>query len=574
MKIRISRVSGFCMGVRIAIDNVLEAANRPRGAIFVDGPVIHNPQVISLLENKGVQALAPDTRLTAADTVIIRAHGVPPEREAQFRAAGCRVINATCPLVARIQKIIERERGQGWHIVIVGEQGHPEVIGLEGYAGTDGTIIESAADLDRIPAGRPLALVAQSTQDIDEFETIAARVRERFPSAVVHDTICRATRERQEAVKELAATCDAVIVVGGQQSGNTKRLVQIAGRSVPTFHVETAGEIDEAAVAGFAAVGIAGGASTPNWMIIAVKERLARIAERHDPVLLRPAKRLAGFLINSNLVTAAAGAGLAWAYYGVANPGRPALCTLIAFLYIFAMHTLNRFTKYGAYRFNSPLRASFFESTKAIFLTAGIAALAGAAVAAASISHRHLGILALCSLPGALYPLPLVPARLARVIPFRSLREIPGSKDIVIGLGWAFIIVLLPALGTAGTFTAAHLGAFTFIFLLVAARSVLYDILDIPGDRITGNDTIPILLGFQRTRRLLFTMLALAAVMLAAGLAFGTVGRPALVFTLTITALGLLAAACTERTAYHSTLYEGLTDLSFILTGAAALALP
>jgi 4-hydroxy-3-methylbut-2-enyl diphosphate reductase len=236
------------------------------------------------------------------------------------------------------------------------------------------------------------------------------------------------------------------------------------------------------------------------------------------------------------------------------------------------MHTLNRFLKFNSYMFNSPSKALFLKRTRLLFFTAGCLSLAGAGFAAFSLSLRHLAVLVLCSLPGLLYPLPIIPS-LRGGGRFRSLKEIPGSKDIFMALGWAFIIVLFPAFGNPDLFSEATVPAFVFLFFIVAARSVLFDILDIPGDRISGNDTIPIVMGISGTRRLLATLLGLSAAMLTAGLATGFSSPLSAVFYIPMVYLAVSALFYTERTAYYPNIYESLIDLSFIITGLAALLL-
>ena len=277
------------------------------------------------------------------------------------------------------------------------------------------------------------------------------------------------------------------------------------------------------------------------------------------------------FLINSNLVTAAAGSSLAYAYYKVTSSVKGVLPYVwLTFLYIFAMHTFNRFIKFNAYKYNSPSRARFFAKAKTVYIILGIFSLITAAVSSFLINIPHLIILILCSLPGILYALPLFPSSFKKILPYRSLREIPGSKDIFIALGWAFIIVLFPAIANPGTFSKTTIPAFIFIFLIVSIRSVLFDILDIPGDRITGNETIPILLGFRKTRKLLGVLLAVSLIMLLLGIGMRIIPIKGMIFSFPILYLGICTIGCSEKAAYYPSLYEGIIDFNFIIIGCAA----
>ena len=563
------------MGVKKAIDNVLDAANRSTekggGGIYVDGPVIHNPQVISLLEQKGIKVLEKETCLSEEDTVIIRAHGVPPEREQEFKQHGCRVINSTCPLVARIQEIIAREKAEGKTILIIGDKGHPEVIGLSGYAGGQGRIIETAQDLDGLDSLSHVAVVAQSTQDTEKFGSIVAEITERFPDAEVYDTICRATKRRQESVKELAGTCDALVVVGGKNSGNTKRLAEIASGTVPVFHVETADELDTETIGRYSTVGIAGGASTPNWIIIRVKERLEAISEQTGSFTVRLFKRIYRFTVYGHIMTACAGASLSAVFFTITGYSRMACYSTITFLYIFAMHTFNRFLSYNADRFNAPDRAFLFARSRNMFLTAGTLSLAAAAGISWAMGTPHLLAICLFSVPGIIYPLNMLPASFENIVRYRSLRDVPGSKDIAAGLGWAFIIVLFPSITAPGRLSLTAGILFVLIFFLAGIRSVLFDILDIPGDRITGNDTLPILLGFKRTRYLLGVLIVITSVILGLSAVTGLLPVRSTVLFIPAVYLAAATAGCTEKAAYYPALFGGIIELSFIVTAAAAL---
>ncbi len=573
MNIRISTVSGFCMGVKKAIDNVLEAVHAGKGRIFVDGPIIHNPQVISLLEEKGVRILDESITLNPEDTVIIRAHGVPPEREQTFKDKGCRVINSTCPLVSRIQDIIRKEKSAGKTIVIIGEKGHPEVTGLQGYAGGSAEIIESMDKIADLPQNTPLAVVAQSTQDLGKFTEIENRLRETFPEAVIYNTICRATKDRQEAVEQLALHNDAVIVVGGKNSGNTKRLVQISSRLKPTFHIETEEELSSEEIADYKNIGIAGGASTPNWMIIRTKEKISRISEQQENIAVRFLNKTIRFTVNSNILTAVSAFFLATAWYHTTDIPNRKTYIFLAILYIFAMHTLNRFLKFESYTYTSPAKALFLGKGRMFFFSAGIISLLTAFIISALINIEHLLIFIACSIPGVLYPLRIIPPFILKKKGWNSLKDIPGSKDIFVGAGWAFIIVLFPVLGNTDYFSIITIPAFIFIFLLTVTRSVLLDIMDIPGDRISGNDTLPIIIGEQQTRYLLGAVLTILTLMLAAGTVFSLIGLQSLIFLLPIAYFAITTILYSEKTTYYPVAYETVIELNFILTGILALSI-
>ncbi|MBS0014527.1 MAG: 4-hydroxy-3-methylbut-2-enyl diphosphate reductase, partial [Desulfobacterales bacterium] len=243
MKITIATTAGFCMGVRRAVELALDAANQDDGPICTYGPLIHNPQVLAILGQKQISVLEKIPE-TGRGTVIIRAHGVPPEDKHALSDAGFKVIDATCPRVIRVQSIIARHAKQGFAVIIAGDREHPEVRGLLGYAGSRGHVVNSLQEIETLPAFENAIIVAQTTQNTAFFEKVKQWAGENRPHYRVFETICDSTEKRQAEVQSLAGHVDAVVVVGGYNSGNTRRLADIAARSgKKSVHVETAEEL-------------------------------------------------------------------------------------------------------------------------------------------------------------------------------------------------------------------------------------------------------------------------------------------------------------------------------------------
>ena len=280
MEILVARRAGFCSGVRRAVETALDAAGRGGAPLVTCGPLVHNPQVTGLLASRGV-ARFDDPAAIAGARVLIRSHGLPPADEALLRAHNPDVIDATCPKVKRAQEVVREHAARGKFVLIAGERDHPEVRGLLGYAAGRGLVITSIAEVGKIPDdGAALTLVAQTTQDAAWLAQVAAAVGARFPQRplTVVDTICDATRRRQEEAVNLARRVDRMIVVGGRESGNTRRLVQVIRRAgTPCDLVEDETEIDPAPLAGIARVGVTAGASTPPETVERVVERLRGI---------------------------------------------------------------------------------------------------------------------------------------------------------------------------------------------------------------------------------------------------------------------------------------------------------
>ena len=538
MRIVIAKMSGFCMGVRRAVEMVLDAPAKQPEPICTYGPLIHNPQVLELLESKGIRVLEeiPDC---AAGTILIRAHGVPPDTKKRLKQAGFHVIDATCPRVIRVQAIIRKHARLGFAVVIVGERDHPEVIGLLGYAGSRGHVVASLAELEALPAFEQAILVAQTTQNTVFYEKVRDWAARRHPHYKVFDTICDSTEKRQEDVQGLAAGVDAVIVVGGRASGNTRRLYEIACRSgKPAFHVESEADlngIDLRPLLTARTIGISAGASTPNWVIRKVIVGLETRLFRQRSPLHRAVHTLMHTALLTNLVVAVAAGGLCYAAAQLQAVGPRLPFVLMAFLYVQSMHIFNHLTGSRADRYNDPDRAKFYERHRTALTAAALVCGAVGLLIAFSQGLLPFMVLLVMSLTGLSYNLYLIPKCFAG-LRFRRIRDIPGSKTVLIALAWAVATAALPALSQAAVLSSwTHAAVFLWTAGLVFVRTAFFDILDMQGDRLVGKETIAILLGEKKSLRLLKQLLIVliaglpltAAFGLAPGLAVALAACPA-----------------------------------------------
>lgn len=273
MQVIVAKSAGFCWGVKRAIDKALDLARSTGKTVWTDGPLIHNPQMMERVrEANVVETDNPET--LREGTLVIRAHGVPPERRKSLEKLPVPLVNATCPDVAKIQGIIRAHVRRGYHIAIYGEPDHPEVQGLLGYAEGHGRVLSNLEDARRMPVLQPLCLVSQSTQFMDRFEAMEALLRERMPDLVAINTICASTRRRQEELREIASQVDALVVVGGLRSANTLHLVELAATYRPTLHAQTEDDIVADWFKEFRRVGLTAGASTPDFVIEAVRRKI------------------------------------------------------------------------------------------------------------------------------------------------------------------------------------------------------------------------------------------------------------------------------------------------------------
>jgi (E)-4-hydroxy-3-methyl-but-2-enyl pyrophosphate reductase len=252
-----------------ALDIALKTfEEHPSKKIYTYGPLIHNPEVVELLrERAGIDILTPGLMISDS-LVVTRINGIPPHERHELEEAGNRIIDATCPRICRVQAIIRRWAREGAAIIIVGDMDHPEVRGLMGNTQGRGYVVATSQEVAALPDLQDLIVVAQTTQSGSQFDARVAEIKARFPQARIFNTICDATASRQGEVQELARKVDALVVVGGRNSGNTQRLVEISrDTGIPTYHVETERELDLGEMSRYQTVGVTAGASTPFWLI-------------------------------------------------------------------------------------------------------------------------------------------------------------------------------------------------------------------------------------------------------------------------------------------------------------------
>lgn len=274
MRVIVADQAGVCFGVKRALDLVNKEAEKG-GGLATLGPLIHNPQVVKALEEKGVRVVKSIEEV-AHGAVVMPSHGVPREVLLAAEDAGLRIVDATCPFVAVVHRKVEELARNGYTVVVVGDAGHSEVKAILSAAGKDALVISSAEEARCIDwSGNKIGIVSQTTQTPERFGEVVGIIAARAREVAAHNTICYATHDRQTAARELAPQVEAMFVVGGRNSANTNRLVDICRESgVPTYHIETANEIRPEWVNGMHVVGLTAGASTPEWIIDEVKARL------------------------------------------------------------------------------------------------------------------------------------------------------------------------------------------------------------------------------------------------------------------------------------------------------------
>ena len=278
MEVILAESAGFCYGVKRALDTVLDAAKASGEPMFTLGPLIHNPQVIKRLEEQGVKSVSTLDEIPSGSVIVMPSHGVASDVMEQAKDKGLEIIDVTCPFVAKVHHLAESLVKQGYQVIVLGDKGHTEVRGIMSRAGEAAIAVSDVDELEGRQIKKRVGIIAQTTQTIERYQRLVAEVSGLAYEVRAYNTICNATTDRQKAAIATARDVDVMIVVGGRNSANTKRLAEIcAGTGVPTHHVEVADEIDPSWLARAKKAGITAGASTPDWIIEEVVRKVREI---------------------------------------------------------------------------------------------------------------------------------------------------------------------------------------------------------------------------------------------------------------------------------------------------------
>ena len=555
--VTVAKSAGFCPGVKRAIDKVLELEAAGQKPVYTIGPLIHNKQVTDMLAAKQITSIdRPQDAAEKSGVLVIRAHGITPRFQQEVQSCGMEVVDATCPLVKHAQNIIAQYAAQGYHTVIVGDGGHAEVIGLLGYTQGKGVVVSGPEEAARLPHFDKVNVVSQTTQKESVFYETAEEIKKHADECQISNTICQPTKDRQKETIELAKSADLVIVVGGRHSANTARLALLCkGLAPAVLHVETEDELEAAPVTHAKKIFITAGASTPNWVIDRVA---ARVRELRKPNATSRLSGLAGkiwrFLVRNCFYTAFAASALT--YVCMRLEGVPADSRLLAFSWLFV---------YALTAFNRAAEAEPGQNRR--FLTA--AAILSGLFATGTALLLNGGALTLCLLflvAGFAYPF--------RHLLKLQLLSLPGTKDIVTALGWAFTCALLPAYEHGLLLRKASYLAIFYTILLVFMRSVTLGFTSANKDLIIGRESFYKAFGMKKTKW------AVTLILLALTAALATLltltWKPALVEMLLIGHLYTVFiviyyySKSSTRSVKDETLIDGQFFVLWALSGLAA----
>ncbi len=580
VSIEVGRHAGFCRGVKHAVDEAFACAREADEEILTDGELIHNPQTLELLDRHGVRVLSADDDLERARgrLVVVRAHGVTPQRLAQLKAVARDVRNLTCRDVGRVQATIRRHRGS---VVIFGKPDHPEVRGLLGFA-RDGHTVRSVEEVAGLPQLEDVLLVSQTTMNREAFTRVAEAVRARYPGAHVADTICDATELRQNEVREMARRNDCVLVIGGSSSSNTRRLHEIASELTAAHLVSDVEEVRRLPLAGCRSIGITAGASTPDWQIQEVVEEVRRATRG-------PATRaLVGLLslaLHGKLVIALGAFLLSLAVAD--NLGLPfsVEVAVLGALYYVSMSLLNAWANRRALRLDNPGRHR--QLTRWRWVLGGVFVLSSLTLLAIAF---HLGrgilILTLFSLAlGVVYNLAHLPlADPTRRLLLLRQSELLALKSVVIAFAVSVLLNGLPVVHhfpralhdpSSAAAVLGRLGfsfSLVYVFLLIFTRQSLFEIKTAQSDRIAGVSSLLDVMSGSALRGLLFALPAALLVAMLAGVVSGDCPPDKTRYLVAVGYDALVVALSRNRTLLASPFaFELLVESNLYVAGLIAL---
>jgi len=570
VKVIVARTAGFCWGVRRAMDAVLEASARGGDSVQTLGPLIHNPQALELIEQRGV-SVAKSLETIQDGTVVIRAHGIPIQdlRTLKERAKSgkLKIINATCPEVAKVHSRIKKFSPKGYFTVILGIRGHAESTAHQSFA-EHGSAIVSNMDEARALTDEQLKkvlVVAQTTFTGKDFKEITEYLQTRAKDIIAENTICEDTFTRQNEAKELASSVDYVVVVGGKNSSNTKHLAELAQHyGKPVQFVETASEMDLAAFTGHGTIGVLAGASTPTWLVdevVAVLEQLGKGPSRLTRYLRAaygtPLLLAVGAAFMTSGIHHLLGLPSEWRYAAVVGA------------YVMAMFMLNPFLDPLGLGARGPARKRFLEHNLKLLVATGALCLIAALGVSATLGLGSLLMVLLASVLGLTYKRGLTLGRVRL-----TLKAIPASKDILVAVALALLAVAVPLWHFGREWDARAWSGVLLAVAVVFARTTINDLREMQNDQILGKETMPILIGRRATKIVLVSMLALAMLGALWLTPFSTFRHPRLAVALLVACASypLVHLWCFhERFSTGTRRMQPSVDLAFYLVGLLVL---
>ena len=508
MKVIVAKTAGFCWGVKRAMDAVLEASTHSNQNVQTLGPLIHNPQALALIENRGVSVVT-EPESVQNGTVVIRAHGIPIQslrglKERQNRGE-INIVNATCPEVAKVHNKIKKWSPKGYFTIILGAKGHPESIAHRSFAESGSIIISTIEEAKQLTSKElsKCLIVAQTTYTVKDFHNVSSYIESRATDCIIENTICEDTWMRQDEAESLSKRVDYVIVVGGKESSNTKHLAELAHRfGKPVQYVETAQEIDQTKFTGSETVGILAGASTPTWLVDEVVDSLEETSSlffKWKKVLIRAF--WTPLVLSTSVIVSS---------FGVSDilgfSDRVPIAFTIGF-FVFSMYLSAPYLEPLGLGVKGPAQAKFLNQYRYMILNISMMSALMSMLCSRQVGSDYFLLTFGAIILGLFYRIGLFPAQKSNQF---SLRSIPGSKEILVPLSIAFLMVLGPSLIYKPKLTNLDHLIFLTILIIGVSRTFIYDLRDMQKDQVLGKETLPIALGKKRSLSLILFFLVVS----------------------------------------------------------------
>ncbi len=514
MSVITAHTAGFCWGVRRAVDMVLAELKKGDSPFAVYGELVHNPQVLRALEERGVSICMTPENMNLG-TLFLRTHGTTLARRKQLKLLPLRIRDLTCPRVGKAIAIARKKKSEGYDVIILGDPSHQEVRSILSYGGERARVISGPDEISGLSGiSRPF-LLSQTTQNTETFEKTKIALRKKYPDLEYAFTICNSTSLRQDELRKMCDVVDCVVVVGGRNSANTARLLEIAcEQGLPSYHIETHAELDADELKKYENVLLTAGASTPSWSIRKVREKLLEIqggSLRTGVIWKLVQNTIFGnfHVLPLTFVLGAAGACI----LNITNWLMP---VMVASLFLYGVHTVTSVLE-SRYSHPSRLRRQeFIRSHHTLFTVTALMAFSASLTLSVFLNPLWPAVLGVMLALFLIYSLPLI----RKAYPFRGLRSIPGSRDLMFAGAWSFLLAFLPGYISAGkAITPGTILWAAALFFLFLSRCLLTDLVDLQGDALMGMDTIPIHAGRFMSVRLFWLCSSLASVLIGAGIA-------------------------------------------------------
>jgi len=522
MKIKIAENTGFCMGVRKAVLDIVDVINKSSEPIYVIGPLIHNPQTVSILQSRGIITI--DSINDIQNKIIaIRTHGIPKESLRLLKQNASKIINLTCPRVARVQGIVKKYSREGYFAIIIGDNHHAEVESVKSYADAGVIVISSVEDIKKIPDGLKYIVVAQTTFDECLFEEITDILKRKYNDILIFNTICDSTHKRQsDVINAVKEGIDTLVVVGGKNSANTQRLAQIGKNSnIKTFHIESEEELNDEDFKNSNYVLVTAGASTPGWIINNVLEKLYSISNKYENPLLYFITHFFEIAIRLNLISSIASFFMSLLIEKITGIWSSYKLPFLSAFFIFIMYAVNNYFLKDTLKIINPFKYKLHKNNHFIILTSTIAAILFSVIITLNIkNYLSLFVYYTILLTGMIYSSNYFKSLINKYTP-SLIKTLYSIKSIPANIGWIIVTLFIPACYAFQdtTLSEIHTGIvlslIIFLSYLIISRNLLLDFIGFNGDLIIGNVTVPIILGINRAKYLfyIFSFIAMVAIL-------------------------------------------------------------